>query len=94
MSYLDDLALHSVSTERHTYFLRINEEDNVWHRVVTKNEIVWEYLKPYAEVVELMSDGTGKYRRCKKYPMKENVFSKLPETMTMIALQAHTVETI
>lgn len=90
MSYLDDLALHSVSTERRTYFYRMTEE-NLWFRHVSHHELDWNFWRDYEEVVELMPDRTGKYRRCKKYPMKENIFSKLPETMTMIALQAHTI---
>lgn len=77
-----------MSTEPKTYFFRQKEEDQIWFRVVVKLEVPWHLWTPFAEVVELMPDGTGLYVRCKKLPMKEMCFRKLPSDMIMIALQA------
>ena len=93
MSYLDDLMLNSVSTERRTYFYRFIDED-VWYRYVANHEIEWEFWETCDEAVELMPDGTGRYVRCKQHPIKESCFSKLPDTMMIIALSAATVKSI
>lgn len=87
MSYLDDAALHEV-VEKRIYFFRVNKED-VWYRVVLSvdflPQICWG---DYEEVIELQSDGTGKYIQSKKHPFKEGWFYKMPEDVTLIALKA------
>ena len=89
MSYLDDAALHAVS-EKATFFVRINKED-VWYRCVLPKDQDWDNWYDYEEVVRLEPDGTGLYIVCKEYPMKRQCFRKLKETMTMIALKAHSL---
>lgn len=70
-----------------TYFFRTEQDDNTWYRL-DSDDLDWNFWFDYAEVVELQSDGCGKYIRCKEMPIKEDTFYKIPETMSMIALQA------
>ena len=70
-----------------TYFYRMETDDN-WYRLTINREVDWNLFLDCEEAVELRPNGAGKYKRCKAMPMKEDCFYKLPETMTMIALQA------
>jgi hypothetical protein len=89
MSYLDDAALHALADKR-VYFFRISEHD-IWFRMVRAEQLDLDGWEDYEEVVELQSDGTGRYVRCKKMPMKEGWFYKLRDEMMMIALRAQNV---
>jgi hypothetical protein len=89
MSYLDDAALHALADKR-VYFFRISEHE-IWFRYVRTAQYAPDAWDDYEEVVELQHDGTGKYVRCKKMPMKEDWFYKLKDEMMLIALRAQNV---
>jgi len=72
-----------------TYFYRFSKDGN-WYRAELKCEVNW-HSTIMTEVVELQPDGSGKYKRCKEMPIKEERFYKFPEDMTMIALKAKLV---
>jgi hypothetical protein len=73
-----------------TYFYRVNKED-IWYRAEFAEDTVNWHGCDLEEVVELQPDGSGKYKRCREMPIKEDCFYKIPETMTMIALKASPV---
>lgn len=69
-----------------TYFYRVNKED-IWYRAELGGDPLW-HDTTLEEVVELQPNGTGKYKRCREMPVKEDWFFKLPEDMIIIALKA------
>jgi hypothetical protein len=86
MSYIDDAALYALADKR-VYFYRIDSD--VWYRAVLPvNLMAHDFWQEYEEAVELQADGSGKYVRCKKLPMKEDWFYKLRDEMLLISLQA------
>ncbi len=72
-----------------TYFYRVAKED-IWYRAELDETVDWRGCD-IEEALELQPDGSGKYKRCREMPMKEDWFFKFPEDMSLIALKATTV---
>lgn len=68
--------------------------DEIWYSA--SNLDVLGNVIPIAGTVEialeLLSDGRGIYRICRPMRIKEDMFYKLPNEMTMIALSARHIE--